>query len=75
MSSSKKLTYRDFAAGVNLLMPRTPYPSPLHTVYVYTVYLFTQGRREWGEFSTREKVCGATVHKAGSKIPTRLSNL
>ncbi len=46
--------------------------TPLHTVYVFTVYLFTQ-RRGWGprggESWTREKVSGATVHKAGPKIP------
>jgi hypothetical protein len=36
---------------------------------VYTVYSFTQGKGE-GEELTREKVREATVHKAGSKIPT-----
>jgi hypothetical protein len=38
---------------------------------MYTVYLFTQERVEGGGGElTREKVKGATVHKAGSKIPT-----
>jgi hypothetical protein len=30
----------DFAAGVICLKPRTTYPPPLHTVYLYTVALF-----------------------------------
>jgi hypothetical protein len=41
------------------LRPRTPYPSPppLHTVYVYKVYLFTQESGDWGgwgELNQRE---------------------
>ncbi len=72
MSSSKKIDmYRDFAAGVYLsealFPPMTAHPPtpPQHTVYVYTVHLFTQGRGE--EELTKEKVRGATVHKPGSK--------
>jgi hypothetical protein len=52
-------------AGVYLSDPISP---PLHTVYVKTVYLFTQGRGREGK-QTSEKVRVATVHKAGSKIP------
>jgi hypothetical protein len=37
---------------------------------VYTVYLLTQERGEGGGELTKEKVIGAIVHKAGSKIPT-----
>ncbi len=50
----------------------TPYPTPppLRIVHVYIVYLFTRG--EGGEL-TREKIRGATVHKAGSKVPTWLT--
>ncbi len=61
--------------------PRTTYPPPAqctHTVYVYKVDLFTQGRGEGGEGGeswTREKERGATVHKVGSKIPTWLQSL
>ncbi len=50
--------------------PQPHTPPPLRTVHAYTVYLFTKGRREsW----TKEKVTGATVHKAGSKISTWLT--
>jgi hypothetical protein len=52
--------------------PMTPYFPPLHTGDVgilYTIYLFTQGKKE-GESLTIEKGRWVTVHKAGSKIPT-----
>ncbi len=46
LSSNKIDLLRDFAAGVYLSKAPNPIPSPLaHAVYVYTVYLFTQG---WG---------------------------
>ncbi len=75
MSSSK----RDFlAAGVNLSEAPSPHltpypPPPLHTVYVYTCILIHTGKGGRGGELTREKVRGATVHKAGSKIPTLLT--
>jgi hypothetical protein len=56
--TQKKFTYKETLRQVFIcLRPRTPYPPPLLTVYVYTVSLFTQGR---------EKGRGATVRKAGS---------
>jgi hypothetical protein len=60
------------------LRPRTPYhppPPPItHCKRVYiTVYLILQGRGGRRESWTREKWRGATVHKAGSKIPTWLT--
>ncbi len=64
--------YRDFAAGVYLSEAQNSY-SPLHTVNMYTVFLFTQGGGEGGESWTREKVSGETVKKSGSKIPTWLT--
>ncbi len=45
------------------LSPRNPIPPPLHTVYVYTVYVFTQGR---GGGET-QRLGRATVHKTVSK--------
>jgi hypothetical protein len=41
------------------LRPRTPYPLS-HTVYVYTVYLFTRERGEgaWGELHHRDRERG-----------------
>jgi hypothetical protein len=56
---------RDFAAPTPLRTPYSPLLSSLHTVYVYTIYLFTQGRG--GGELTREKVRGAIVHKASRK--------
>jgi hypothetical protein len=69
MSSSKKIDLSsDFAADVypSVLNP-SPLP-PFHTIYVHA--LIHTGRGEMGESSTREKVRGAKVYKAGSKIPT-----
>jgi hypothetical protein len=48
----QKLTYKETLRQVLIcLRPRSPnsLPPPLHTVYVYTVYLFTQGRGGAGE--------------------------
>ncbi len=55
---------RDFAAGVYLSEAQNPIP-PLHTVCVYTVYLFTQGG---GRVKPRRRE--RRVHKAGPNIIT-----
>ncbi len=47
----------------------TPYPPPLHKVIQYMQYNNPHIEGGGGEL-TREKVRGATVQKAGSKIPT-----
>jgi hypothetical protein len=64
----------DFAAGVYLSEapspPMSPYPPPYT---LYTCILYTYSHREGGgemNQRAREMVRGATVHKAGSKIPT-----
>jgi hypothetical protein len=75
MSSSKEIDlYREFTAGVYLPEAQNPIPAPppLRTVYVFTVYLFTQ-RKGWAVEPERRGEGGATVHKAGSKIPTGLT--
>ncbi len=75
MSSSKKLTCKGTLRQVfTCLRPST---LPLaHCICVYsTVYLFTLGRGGGGgeRELTRAKGKGATVHKAGSQIPTFLN--
>jgi hypothetical protein len=51
MSSSKRIDLQgDLAADVNLSEAQNPIPLP-YTVYVYTVYLFTQGRGGEGELN------------------------
>ncbi len=58
MSSSKKIVLKK--AGVYLSEAQNPIPSPLHNLYVYSVYFFS--RREGGEVNgswTREKGRGA----------------
>ncbi len=52
----------------------TPLPPPLTHCVVCTCILYTYSHREGGgEKWTRDKVRGATVHKAGSKILTWLT--
>jgi hypothetical protein len=62
----------DFAAGVYLSEVQNPIPDPQplthFTVYVYTIYLFTEGIFFKGGRPEKERV--AKVHKDASKIPT-----
>jgi hypothetical protein len=61
------------------LRPKTPYlPPPTYTLYSvqHTVRVYIKLNhtgKGGGGSGTREKVRGATVHKAGSKIPTWLT--
>jgi hypothetical protein len=53
MFSSKKFNCKGTLGQAFIcLRPRTPYPPSSQIVYVYTVYLFTQGKR--GELNQRE---------------------
>jgi hypothetical protein len=67
MSSSKKITCKGTlraAAGVYLSEAQNP-PPPLQTVYVDTVYVFTQGRGEGVEPERRLE--GQQFTKLGQK--------
>jgi hypothetical protein len=72
MSSSKNFPAKGLCGRCYLSEatspPMTPFPPPLHSVHVYTVYLLFintgKGEGGWGVL-TREKVRGATVHKTG----------
>jgi hypothetical protein len=71
MSSCKKLTYNGTLRQMFIyLKPRTPYPPPppLHTVYVYTVHLFTQGRG--GRVEPERRLEGQQFTNLDRKIPT-----
>ncbi len=73
----KKLTCKGTLRQVFICLRPTPllwpylYPCTLYTCILYT-YLHREGGRVGGEL-TREKVIGATDHKAGSKIQTWLT--
>jgi hypothetical protein len=66
MSSSKTIDLSmDFAACVYLFEAQIPIPPPHNTVYVYTVYLFTQVK--W-ESLTREKGIVASGNSSQSWV-------
>jgi hypothetical protein len=55
MSSSKKnLPVKGLCGRCLFVCGTEPHSPPLHTVYVHTVYQFTQGRGEGGELNQRE---------------------
>jgi hypothetical protein len=67
--SSKKITYKGTLRQATICL--IPLPLPLRTEYGTNMYLFAQGRgRGGGEFN--QKFRGATVQKAGLKIPSWL---
>ncbi len=66
MSASEKFGL-DFAAGVYLSEAKNPYQAPPPPVYVYTVYLFTQGRGEGGGVEPERRIDGQQFTKLGRK--------
>jgi hypothetical protein len=51
-----------------MISNRTPYSPLSHIVYIYTVYLFTQGRGEGGELNKREGERGNTGDSTDDEI-------
>jgi hypothetical protein len=67
-SSKKKLTSKGTLRQVFIcLRPRPPYPKPLHTEYVYTVYLFAQERGEGGRVEPERRLEGQQCTKLDRK--------
>ncbi len=56
----------------NIVYNRTQHPYPLPATYCLYILYFDSGKGDGGS-RTREKVRGATVHNARSKIPIRLT--
>ncbi len=78
MSSSKKnwpVKCKEIgAAGVYLSEVQNPIPFSTYTLYTCIQYTYSHREKGWGgEGWTREMVRWATVHKAGSKMPTLLT--
>jgi hypothetical protein len=58
-----------FAAGVYLSEAQNLIPSPTHCIRVYSI-LTCIHTGKGGRVEPEKRLAGATVHKAGSKIPT-----
>jgi hypothetical protein len=70
MSSSEKLTYKETLRQVFICLseaqnPITPPPSPLHIIYVNTVYLIKQGRGGGGRVEPERRLRGNQFTKLG----------
>jgi hypothetical protein len=69
-ASSKKIgLLKDFAAGVYLSEAQNPIPPPplTHCICVYSILLFTQGRRERGRVEPERRGKGQQFTKLGRK--------